>query len=370
MTKTLPAATFNVGNNVLLSREEYIRKLRSRYEKFLKDICYVNTRESCTSDATDEIYAALSSILPATNRLPENLILGCTVFGGLVSKTDTLQKRIKVAHFSALVATFDSLMQASNLLSMPDGGARVKEDCGLFILKLISPATYEKHYHSRGPLHPILQQLIDWLQTDQNPFLPLHPRLHMTCVTVVVRFVEVCLLEHELTESGFQIEPEMQGFPQHVREKSGIAEAYTLMVLVAPHLVPQNYSSEDGKADHSFFYNKIYPLIPEINTAVDKINDILSYYKEFEDEDECMAYISSTAKLKQITTYEVLDDLMDEMVETRKNCMAIAERSGSREVVATVAAFFQGYISFHFTWNSRYKLRELFGDDWFAGDCV
>ncbi|KAG6552417.1 hypothetical protein Mapa_005978 [Marchantia paleacea] len=360
----------DVGNSVVVSRDNYITKLRNRCVKFLEDMSFINTKECASYDLVDEIYDAVCS-LRKVNTLPVNVIRGCCAFSDLLCRHDTFENKMKVAHFTSVVADIDNMMSGATMRSMPDGGARMKEDCNLFHLKLVSPEVYKKLHPTRGPLHPVLEELIAILLTDLNPFFPTHPRHHKTFIAAVLQFIEACQLEYEYAESAFEIQPDMPRFPLFVRAKSGISEAFLLFVLTAPHLVPENYASEDGNSDRLFFYSKIYPMLPELYAASDHINDIMSFYKECEEEDESgMNYIVSVAKVKKITPYEALDDLMNQVVEIRKNVMAIAERSASLEVKRTITQYFQGYISWHLAWDTRYRLREIFGDDWFKGKFV
>ncbi|KAG6545131.1 hypothetical protein Mapa_013456 [Marchantia paleacea] len=160
----------------------------------------------------------------------------------------------------------------------------------------------------------------------------------------------------------------MSLFPSFLRHKSGSSELFILFVLASPHLVPNKYSSEDGGPDTLFFYKNIYPLLPELVACSDHINDVMSFYKECEDEADGFNYIASLAKVNQISRYEALDDLMNQMVTARKRVIAMAERSGSLELKTTVVQYFQGYISLHISWEERYRLTEVFGEDWYKGE--
>lgn len=349
-------------NGVPLSKEAYLGKFRSTYAKFFEDMSYSNTRELqlANLDTVEEIYTALGKIRNLSC-LPVNVVRACCAFAAMVCKLNTFENKVKVAHYTAVCTELDNLMSSASMREMDDGGEVLKEDCALFYLKFCNPAAYERLHPTRGNLHAVLEELIVFLQTDMNPFFPTQSRHHNTLITGTLRFVEGCILEYEYSESAFEVTPEMSRLPAFVRAKSGISEVFILFVLTAPHL-SDNTSSSDF-----FFYEKIYPMLPELVAASDHINDILSFYKELDDEDDGINYIASCAKVRQITPFEAFVELMNQVINIRKNVMAMVEKSGSAEVKKAVTQYFQGYISWHLAWHKRYRLTEIFGDDWYEG---
>nr|APP91792.1 terpene synthase-like protein [Marchantia polymorpha] len=344
-------------------------KFRNRCSKFLEDMCFKNTIECASHELLDQIYDAVCSLRKMQSASVDVIRASCA-FADFTCRYHTFEHKVKVAHYTSVGTEIDNLLDSATMRSMPDGGARTKEDCELFHLKLLNPELYKKLHPTRGPLHPLFEEMIAILLTDLNPFFPSQPRHHSTLVAATLQYIEGCQLEHEYSESGFEIQADTPHLPLFLRQKSGVSEAFVLFVLAGSHLVPENYASEDGSSDRLFFYNKIYPMLPEIVPFSDHANDVLSFYKEYEEEYVGANYICTVAKAENITLFEALDRLMNQIVEIRKNVMAIAERTNSLEVKRTVAQFFQGYIAWHFSWEKRYRLGEVFGDGWFQGNLI
>ncbi|BBN13561.1 protein MpFTPSL5 [Marchantia polymorpha subsp. ruderalis] len=358
-------ASCGAGNEEIVFKD----KFRNRCSKSLKDMCFKNTKECASHELLDQIYDAVCS-LRKMQSASVDVIRGCCAYADFTSRHHTFEHKVKVAHSTSVATEIDNLLDSATMRSMPDGGACTKEDCELFHLKLLNPELYKKLHPTRGPLHPLFEEMIAILLTDLNPFFPSQPRHHRTLVAATLQFIEACQLEYEYSESGFEIQADTPRLPLFLRHKSGIPEPFVLFVLVGSHQVPENYASEDGSSDRLFFYNKIYPMLPELTAVSDHVNDVLSFYKEYEEEYVGANYIFTVAKAENITLFEVLDGLMNQIVEIRKNVMAIAERTNSLEVKRTVAQYFQGYIAFHFSWEKRYRLGEVFGDGWFQGNLI
>ncbi|KAG6552615.1 hypothetical protein Mapa_005815 [Marchantia paleacea] len=313
-----------------VSKEAYMSKLRRRYLKFLEDMSYTNTRECANLDLVDEVYAALCD-RRKSSCLPVSVLRACCAYATMVCKHNTFEDKVKIAHCTALATELDNMMSAVRMRTLKDGGKRLKEDCQLIHLKFSNPSAYEKLYPTRGPLHAVLEELILYAHTDLHPYFPTQPRHHGSLFTSLLQFCEASLLECELAENSFEVQPEMSRFPSFLRLRSGVSQVFILFVLASPHLVPNKYSSEDGGSDTLFFYNNIYPLLPELVAFSDHMNDVLSFYKECEDEADGLNYIASLAKVNQTSPYEAFDDLINQMVTIRKKVMAMAERSGSLE---------------------------------------
>ncbi|BBN03594.1 protein MpFTPSL7 [Marchantia polymorpha subsp. ruderalis] len=356
-------ASCGAGNEEIVFRD----KFRNKCSKFLEDMCFKNTKECASHELLDQIYDAVCSLRKLQSARVD-MIRGCCAYADFTCRHHTFEHKVKVAHFTIVATEIDNLFRSATMRSMPDGGARTKEDCELFHLKLLNPELYKKLHPTRGPLHPLFEEMIVILLTDLNPFFPSQPRHHKTLVAGTLQFLEACQLEYEYSESGFEIQADTPHLPLFLRQKSGGSEVFVLFVLVGPHLVPENYASEDGSSDRLFFYNKMYPMLPELITVSDHLNDVLSFYKEYEE--EYVGYVFTVAKAENITLFEVLDGLMNQMVEIRKNVMATAERTNSLEVKRTVAQYIQGYISWHLSWEKRYRLGEVFGDGWFQGHVI
>ncbi|KAG8824669.1 hypothetical protein FRC19_001301 [Serendipita sp. 401] len=197
-------------------------------------------------------------------------------------------------------------------------------------------ANFQRNYALATPqLDPVLDQFADFLTVVWSFYDPFTAN---AIVSSSLEFINGCYLER-LTEK-MPINPEAEKFPYFLRSKTGVAQAYAMMIFPAAlHPSPTAFIQ----------------AIPSISYWIDITNDILSFYKE-ELAHETNNYIHLRAAVARRRPVQVLRDLVDESLHASNSVESILKRN----TVALNAwlTFKTGYITFHIS-QDRYKLSEL-----------
>ncbi|KAI1164972.1 isoprenoid synthase domain-containing protein [Nemania serpens] len=134
--------------------------------------------------------------------------------------------------------------------------------------------------------------------------------------------------------------PGGKSWPQYLRDKTGIGEAYALMTF--PKVICPDVS----------YYIE---AIRDMDHWICKINDIFSFYKE-----ECAGekdnYMHTRAFYEGIDVYETLRKVSEETMDAYRRIELVLE--GKDPYAQLWHDHVLGYVSFH-TVSERYKLRDL-----------
>lgn len=160
-----------------------------------------------------------------------------------------------------------------------------------------------------------------------------------------IEFVCGCYLELEresnATEDDTVKAPEHPEYPEYLRIKTGVAEAYAFL------LFPEDLYPEE-KLLHAYL-----PAIPYIMKYFNYVNDLLSFYKEA---DENANYISNYAVAYNITPFESFEILCERIIDIFHIINTILAPNDG--LWRNIEQFLYGYAVYHMC-SPRYKLAEL-----------
>ena len=151
-------------------------------------------------------------------------------------------------------------------------------------------------------------------------------------------------LEYETTGkfSHLQSSP---SFPQYFRSMTGNPEAFVYLT------VPRNICSGYNERMNLFIQ-----AVPELIDFTNKVNDLLSFYKESIKSTERNGYVYHRTEASQVSIVECLNEIVDEIHDNirRVEDMLMSDPDLSE----VVNAYIRGYIGFHVI-EPRYKIDEL-----------
>lgn len=152
----------------------------------------------------------------------------------------------------------------------------------------------------------------------------------------------------ETLTNGMALHPAAATYPEYVRLKSGAPAAYAFLCFPAA-------ANPDPRA--------YIQSIPELCSLVNRVNDVLSFYKEelAGDTDNFVHMRMETAGMDALTALAVT---ADETVAATESVLETLE--GNTGATAAVHDFVVGYLLFHSV-PARYRLRELLTED---GECL
>lgn len=106
-------------------------------------------------------------------------------------------------------------------------------------------------------------------------------------------------------------------------------------------------------------------LFPEITTAIAQIenvviymNDLMSFYKEFDDPDDQTSLTKNCCRVEGVGLKEAFDRLTRGAIDSCKQLLAIFE-GRDPQVRATLEAFVQGFATWHLG-DRRYRIKEVY----------
>nr|AVL27455.1 terpine synthase-like protein MTPSL5 [Anthoceros punctatus] len=314
------------------------------YMDFLQRLSFVNSRESSYPEQ-DTVTARLTAI--CGSYLPERYIsLGATM-GHIVYSYHPVDLQVKIGHFTALLLMVDDLAGSLTGAALE----RYLEDMCLFQMKFTNPEGYATRYPGRGDLHEVLEKYIHYLKTDLNPFFPTDLRLQTLMIKSVLDFMEGNLQEQHYEEHPIEYTADMPQLPRFLRYKSGMSEPY------AHFCIMHTMSSGSASQDQHFFYNSLYPMVPDLVDVFDFGNDVMSFYKEIQNGEDSIGILNH-GRIHNLSPLQSLRDSMETVIHSRTRLMALADRTGSEEMMERIVSLFQGYLIWHVR-NKRYRLDEI-----------
>jgi hypothetical protein len=157
-----------------------------------------------------------------------------------------------------------------------------------------------------------------------------------------LQFVSSCYLEAE-AKDRLLFPEDAPEFAQYLRLKTGVAEAYAFM------LFPEKQFLEDE------YLGTYLPAIWYMQAYLNSANDIMSFYKETLELEDCN-FIHNSAKSRGLILSESLQKLCTETAELVQRLRSLG--STQPKISVAMEDFIQGYIVYHLS-QPRYRLREL-----------
>ncbi|RAH52113.1 terpenoid synthase [Aspergillus piperis CBS 112811] len=167
----------------------------------------------------------------------------------------------------------------------------------------------------------------------------------------VLDYVSINILEEEQKErkDDFMLSSSTSMFPDFLRQKSAIGEAYAFL----------NFPGSWNVASY-------FPLIPDMAAIVDRLNDVVSFYKESVLGNEAGTLVRQTCVCLGVSEYEAIEIRAAQCLDCIQRLRGACQ--GDVKLLKRVNEFIQGYALYHLCLD-RYKLND-FGnyEAWFGGE--
>lgn len=112
------------------------------------------------------------------------------------------------------------------------------------------------------------------------------------------------------------------------------------------------------RCDEQNVFAEIASAMPMIENIMIFVNDILSFYKEFDAPQDQTGLLMNMCAVEGISTTEALDKLTQDTIRACQQLFTVFEGKDPR-VEATVKAFTMGYITWHLC-DARYRMKEIY----------
>ncbi|KAL8791861.1 MAG: hypothetical protein Q9195_005523 [Heterodermia aff. obscurata] len=144
---------------------------------------------------------------------------------------------------------------------------------------------------------------------------------------------------------NFQGFPGSHDFPLFLRDLNALGHGVTGALFPA------------RQYDEQTLFTEIVAAIPSMNNIVMFINDLMSFYKEFDEPRDQVSLVKNYCVVKGISLDQALEKLAHDAVRSCKQLFAVFE-GRNPQVKAAVNAWLQGYITWHLC-DHRYRLKEV-----------
>lgn len=111
--------------------------------------------------------------------------------------------------------------------------------------------------------------------------------------------------------------------------------------------------------DEKALFEEITTAIAQMEPMIVFINDMISFYKEFDDSRDQVSLVTNYCQVEGITLREAFGRLTADTIRSVERLRAIFDGGKTPVVKASIHAFVQGYVTFHFC-DERYRMREVY----------
>ncbi|KAL2202444.1 trichodiene synthase [Sarocladium strictum] len=181
------------------------------------------------------------------------------------------------------------------------------------------------------------------LVNSQLPTLLSHygPYCALNIVRSTTDFFQGCWIE----QYNFQGFPQLSDYPLFLRRLNGLGHC------VVASLFPKN------QVDEKALFIEITAAISHIENWMVFVNDLLSFYKEFDESRDQTCLVNNYAVCDESTLEEALDKLMRETIDSSRKAIVVFQDKDPR-LFDILKSFMHGYITWHLS-DPRYRLSEL-----------
>ena len=110
--------------------------------------------------------------------------------------------------------------------------------------------------------------------------------------------------------------------------------------------------------DEKALFTQITSVIAQMENWMVFVNDLMSFYKEFDDPRDQTSLVNNYVRCDSITLDQALDKLTRDTIVCSEQLIAVFKDKDPK-VVDTLSAFCQGYVTWHLS-DARYRLKELY----------
>ena len=153
---------------------------------------------------------------------------------------------------------------------------------------------------------------------------------------------EGCWIE----QSNFHGFPGSHHFPLFLRRLNSLGHC------VGAQLFPQEHFDEQA------LFTEISSSIAQIEPVAMFINDVMSFYKEFDDLQDQTSLVVNYSQVESISLEQALDRVTQDTIQGCEQLAAVF-KGRDPNVAATLEAWVQGYFTWHFC-DPRYRMKEVY----------
>lgn len=116
----------------------------------------------------------------------------------------------------------------------------------------------------------------------------------------------------------------------------------------------------EAQFDEKVLFTEITTVIAQMENWMVFVNDLLSFYKEFDEPRDQTSLVNNYVRCNQLTLEEALDKLTRDCIVDSEQLMAVFKDKDPK-LVDTLLSFCQGYVTWHLC-DPRYRLKELWSE--------
>lgn len=140
--------------------------------------------------------------------------------------------------------------------------------------------------------------------------------------------------------------PGAHDYPQFLRRMNGLGHC------VGASLFPK------AQFDEQALFVEITSVIAQMENWMVFVNDLMSFYKEFDDPRDQTSLVNNYVRVEGITLDQALDKLTRDTIRCSEQMVAVFKDKDA-QVLETLKAFVQGYVTWHLC-DARYRLKEIY----------
>lgn len=199
---------------------------------------------------------------------------------------------------------------------------------------------FENLLHGNQQKHPFWRLMNDHL----SDFLQHYGSFcGLNIMRSVLDFFQRCWIETR----NFRGFPGSNYYPLFLRRLNGLGD------ICGGSLFPaQNF-------DEKSLFEEITTAIAQMELMIVFINDMISFYKEFDASRDQVSLVTNLCQIKSITLSEAFGQLTADTIHSVERLRAIFDGEKTPAVKISIHAFVQGYVTFHFC-DERYRMREVY----------
>ena len=140
--------------------------------------------------------------------------------------------------------------------------------------------------------------------------------------------------------------PGSREFPLFLRRLNGLGHC------VGASLFPAEQFNEQA------LFTEITTAIAQMEPLMVFVNDLISFYKEFDDLRDQTSLVKNYCQVEGISLDQALEKLTRDTISCSEQMLNVFEGKDPK-VVATLEAFIQGYVTWHLC-DKRYRMNEIY----------